>query len=168
MKKNNIDGFLKAKEFSEYYLILEKLIKISEEREVVFLCVGNSRVWYDCFGPIFGSVLISLGINKYIYGNTKFNITANNVSYFVELIYKFHNNPYIIVVDSILDGNFCGGLKIREKSIICAGLSNSPLEIGDMSITYSIDINNKQKYYLLDDILQKIKKMSRILLNILT
>jgi len=50
------------------YKSLEKMIKKAGKREIIFLCVGNPKIWFDSFGPIVGSVLKHLKIEKLFMG----------------------------------------------------------------------------------------------------
>ena len=142
---------------------IEAASKMSETREVVFLCVGNSKVWFDSFGPMIGSVLGELRLEKFIYGNTRFDITSKNLQEFVDLIYKLHINPYIVVFDSCLSCDKVG-LCIKPGSIMCAALTNSAVRVGDLSITFNVT-----KDFIKDPsgnalLLKEVKRVARYVL----
>ena len=135
---------------------IEKLKKISNTREVVFLCVGNSKIWYDSFGPMMGTLLQYLGVENYVYGNIKSNIDVSNIQYYIDVIYKFHYNPYIVVFDNALSSNDEFVIKINKKSTTCAALSKNAVEVGDVSIMClspcSLLKNNCCYYHMLGEI----------------
>lgn len=110
----------------------------NDGREVVFLCVGNSKIWYDSFGPMIGSLLKHLNINKFVYGNCGYNITAKNLDEYLNLIYKFHVNPFIIVVDSCFSSRSCG-LKVSLSPSLVAGFTDKSRRVGDLSINYCVN-----------------------------
>lgn len=153
----------------ENYLIFDKIFKlskISKEKQLIFLCVGNSKIWFDSFGPIVGSILKLFDLGYYIYGNTKSNITSNNLNSYIEMIYRFHNNPYIVVFDNAISKTQKPMLKIKEEPIYCSVLKNSVL-VGDMSVTYCVnseDIKHCENY---EYMLISIKKIVRMIYFVL-
>ena len=149
------------------YNSLSHLSKIKKEKEIVFLCVGNPKIWFDSFGPIIGSVLKNLNIKKYIYGNTRYPIVASNLKMFVDMIYRFHVNPYIIVFDNAISNCLVPTLKIKEGPVNCAVLSDESIEVGDLSIIYCFNkenIKNCNNYY---EMFKEMKKLLRFLLLVL-
>lgn len=115
--------------------IIEKLEKVkNQKRNVVFLCVGNSSVWFDSFGPIVGSFLQTRGVDNFVYGNVRSNILMKNICEYVDMIHKFHVNPYIIVVDSSVSDVSSFELLVKEESTICGAFSENPCQIGDLKI----------------------------------
>ncbi len=155
--------WLIAEENFNMFRLFEKAKKISKEREVVFLCVGNSKIWFDSFGPLMGSLLKCFDLNKFIYGNIRANIKPCNLKEYVDLIYKFHASPYIIVFDSALS-NTNSGICVREGSIVCASLSSEKVEVGDLSVTYNItrEVAASPKNY--HDMLHAVKQVARFIL----
>ena len=139
---------------------IEKLKEISKKQEVVFLCVGNPKIWFDSFGPMMGSLLKYLNLEKFIYGNLKSPIKAENLEQYVNMIYRFHINPFVVVIDSAISKASNIQLKIKEGAIKCACLSDNPLEVGDMSIMLCISkekmLNSNNYKVLLND----VKKLS--------
>ena len=71
--------------------MLEKAKENEDKRSIVFLCVGNAKVWFDCFGPYVGSLLQKLEIDYYVYGNVRSNILTNNIEEYVNMIYRFQH-----------------------------------------------------------------------------
>ena len=135
---------------------IEKLKIISQNRDVVFLCVGNSKVWYDSFGPMIGTFLQYVGVSNYVYGNLKSNVNNNNIQKYVENIYKFHYNPFIVVFDNAISDENDFKIKIGECTTNCCCFDDEVFEVGDFSILCLTPIqffNKPQKYYeMLDEV----------------
>lgn len=154
-----MDNYIKCVQNYNMYQCLEKAA--TQGREVVFLCVGNSKVWYDSFGPLLGGVLQCLNLNKFIYGNHKYNITAKNLGEFVNLIYRFHNNPFIIVIDSCLSRST--GLKVSLSPCEVAAFSDEKRVIGDLSINYLINKEEIKSPSNFSKMLREIKNVARFI-----
>ena len=145
------------------YKKIEKLREISKSHEIVFLCVGNPKIWYDSFGPLFGNLLKYLEINKFVYGDVKAPITSQNIDYYIECIRKFHVKPYIVVIDSALSVDCSGITKINDGGLNIACLSDNSQCVGDMGISYTINKKDINKHELLIEMLKEIKKLARLI-----
>ena len=66
------------------YEIGGKLIDASP----VFLCVGNSNVVGDCFGPLVGEILTNKYQIKRVFGTLKHNVTSKNLAEVYDFIKK--------------------------------------------------------------------------------
>ena len=151
-------------EVLENYKIYENvkdLKEISKKTTLIFLCVGNSKIWYDSFGPIFGSLLKLLNFNYYIYGNLKSNINANNIEDYIDMIYKFHEKPFIIVIDNAISNEEIPKIKIINGSINCAVFSKKNILVGDMGILYCL---NKKHLQNLNNYNLMLKDIARMIL----
>lgn len=124
---------------------------IKNKEKIVFMCVGNSKVWYDSFGPIVGSLLTNTyKIKSYVYGNCEKNITRTNLLSYINFIKTKHFNKKIIVIDSAI--NDSPDIKIvvfRKGGVVCAYYENN-VGIGDMGIlcpvkTIESETNNIKK-----------------------
>lgn len=123
--------------------IIEKLEKAkNQKKNVVFLCVGNSKIWFDSFGPIVGSFLQCRGVENYVYGNVNSNVLSNNICEFIDMIYKFHVNPFIIVVDSSISNVSSFDLFVNEEPTLCGAFSENPCEVGDLKIACLVPSDN--------------------------
>ncbi len=141
--------YLKALNNVSIVSMLEKAKENEDKRSIVFLCVGNAKVWFDCFGPYVGSLLQKLGINYYVYGNVRSNILTNNIEEYVNMIYRFHVNPYIIVFDSSICEVEDFELSIKEGQTTCGAFSDNPFSVGDMKISCLVpvkDIKSPDRY----------------------
>lgn len=133
--ENCVKQVIKVQNNISFINKLEKAKMMSNSRSVVFLCVGNSKIWFDAFGPYVGSLLQKMGVKNYVYGNNRYNILGNNIKNFVDLIYRFHINPYIIVVDSSVSNVSEFDIFVSEEKTVCGAYSESPYEVGDMKIS---------------------------------
>lgn len=160
------DNFI---EVNNNFLMFNKLYnlnKVKKDKQIIFLCVGNSKIWFDSFGPIVGSVLKLMDFGFYIYGNTKTNINAKNINEYIEMIYNFHKNPYIIVFDNSLSMVEEPMLKIKEGPTICSVFNNS-VSVGDLSVTYCLSKKHIKNHIYFNEMLKSIKKIIRMLIYIL-
>lgn len=149
------------------YKSLEKMIKKAGKREIIFLCVGNPKIWFDSFGPIVGSVLKHLKIEKFIYGNTLSYINAKNIEHYVKMIYGFHTNPFIIVFDNAISNDLEPTLKIREGEIKCASFSKNPVYVGDYNITYCLNKNHLKNNNIYFSMIKDLKNLIRMIYFVL-
>lgn len=154
--------YLKVNESYKRLEMLEKLKKIAKNREVVFLCVGNPKIWFDSFGPLMGSLLKFLDVEKFIYGNIKAPILSFNIEEYISMIYRFHVKPYIVVIDNAISNVSKSCIKIKEGSTKCASLSN-PVSVGDMSILCCLNKNEIKDSLNYKNILFQIKDVGRMI-----
>lgn len=117
------------------YNNLKTLLYKYRYKEKVFLCVGNYKIWYDCFACKLGQAIKNLGVNAYVYGGTEFPILKHNVDQYTKFIKSKHPNACVIVIDNILTNNtqYCGKLEIKEESTNIAALT-SGYRVGDISV----------------------------------
>lgn len=154
----NIVDVLKVQNNISIINLLEKA-KHVHGRNVVFLCVGNSKIWYDCFGPFVGSLAQSLDFEYFIYGNARSNILLSNIDEYIEMIYRFHVNPYIIVFDSSISDVLDFDIIVKEGKTVCGAFSKSPVEIGDLKVSCLVpksEIGNASGYFKM---LSQIKRL---------
>ena len=97
------------------------------KNNIVFLCVGNSHVWYDSFGPIVGSLLQNkYNIQSFVYGNCENNITRSNLFDYIEFVKRKHFNKKIIVLDSAISDDFSlESVVFRKGEVVCAYYNNN-------------------------------------------
>ena len=131
----NIVKVLKVQNNISIINMLEKAKQNKQKSNIVFLCVGNSKIWYDCFGPFVGSLIQKLGLEYFVYGNIRSNILLSNIQEYINMIYRFHTNPYIIVLDSSISDVLDFDIIVKEGATVCGAFSQSPLEVGDMKIS---------------------------------
>lgn len=155
----NLDQIIKVQNNIEIVSKLEKLKEIDNSRPIVFLCVGNSKIWYDCFGPFVGSVMQKLGFKYFVYGNNRANVLLNNIVEYISMIYSFHMNPFIVVLDSSISNCDEFDIRVEFESTVCGAFSDQSVEIGDCKISCLVpakEIKRSVGYY------KMIKEIKRI------
>lgn len=158
-----INDYILAQNNFNLYKKIEEMLKKGRNKEIIFLCVGNPKIWFDSFGPIIGSILKHLNIEKFIYGNTLSYINAENIESYIKMIYGFHTNPFIIVFDNALSNVSEPTLKIKEGEVKCASLSKNAVYVGDYNITYCLNKNHLKDNKNYFKMIKEIKNMVRIL-----
>jgi len=145
-------------------LCFENFLK-KNKNNIVFLCVGNSDVWYDSFGPIVGDLLINkYNIKSFVYGNSENNIKLSNLNEYVDWVNKKHCNCKIIVIDAALSKNKnFNRLVFKKGKTKCAYYSSLSREVGDYSVLYPVKIEfrgNEETYY---NLIEKALLVSEII-----
>lgn len=146
------------------YNQLSKLLTFYNNKEVVFFCVGNYKVWFDCFASSLAIKLKTIAIRSFIYGGKDFPITPDNLCEYMDFVNKKHPKACIIVIDNLLtfSEDECGQLVINNRSTNLAYFSKN-VTFGNISIllkTYpyknSYDFLHKQSK-IVDDIVDMFK-----------
>lgn len=153
------DLYLKVLNNVSIVSVLEKVKEKNYDRSIVFLCVGNSKVWFDCFGPFVGSLLQRLGLQYYVYGNIKSNILTNNIKEYVNMIYRFHVKPYIIVLDSSISNAKDFDIVVKEEKTTCGAFSEKPFTVGDLKVSCLIPIAKIKNSSGYVEVLSMIKRI---------
>lgn len=103
---------------------------------MVIACIGTPSVSGDSVAPIVGDILISLGVDAYIYGTTNRPITAINYNDYANAIKVRHADELIIAVDSALGlKKDIGCIKIVRGGVNPGGaLKKNLTKIGEIGI----------------------------------
>ena len=113
--------------------------------EPVFLCVGNSNVVGDLFGPYCGEILKNTYKVKNVFGDLNHNITYKNLkTTYLKIKDNFKDNPLIIIDSALGSLSDVGNVKFLKYGCIPAYLNNNQI-MGDFSIfgiTNVAGINN--------------------------
>lgn len=107
------------------------------KNELVFLCVGSSRVVADCLGPLVGELLKhKYKINHPVYGCLENNVNKNNLALYASFIKETYPNHRVVVVDCALGKlEEMGSLRFKKGGCIPGGgLSNTTTILGDYSM----------------------------------
>ena len=101
------------------------------------LCVGNSKIIGDCFGPLVGESLISkYNIPIHIYGRKNRNITSSSLHDFYTMILQYHDG--ILVLDSALcPSPYLGTLSFQDTSCV-VDILHHPQKIGNFHILANV------------------------------
>ena len=114
-------------QYKQFVWELSNLIKDENDinRNIIFLCIGTSRVVGDSVGPIVGSILKQNIIsNKQIevLGDCENNIHYENIEQNVDIVKKLNPNSLIVVIDSALS---------KEENIGRIFVQNRGLKYGE-------------------------------------
>lgn len=87
-------------------------------RNIVFLCIGTSKIIGDSIGPKVGDKLKAMNIQAYVYGNSMRQITAINIEDYMAMVEKRHSGDKIIAIDSALGkAEDIGKIKVSDNGI---------------------------------------------------
>ena len=100
----------------------------------IFLCVGNSNVVADCFGPLVGEILTKkYGISG-VFGNLENNITSKNINQIYQMIKLKYPNKKVVIIDAALsESNNVGLVNFLNTGCVPACFTNFKI-MGDYSI----------------------------------
>jgi putative sporulation protein YyaC len=112
----------------QYYNNLKSILEQKIYSEIVFCCVGNPKIWFDCFSSCVGKLLKANPQNKcFVYGGDNYPIVPDNLLEYMDFIETKHPSACIIVLDNCItldcSQNYC--IAINNSSLIPAGLINS-------------------------------------------
>ena len=105
-------------------------------KNLVFLCIGTTKIIGDSIGPKVGDKLKEEDVDAYVYGNTLRQVTAINVDDYVNMIRARHSGDLVVVIDSALGKlSDIGSIKVTKNGIKPGGAFNKGKErIGDVGI----------------------------------
>lgn len=105
-------------------------------KNLVFLCIGTTKIIGDSIGPKVGDKLRKLNVNAFVYGSTERQVTAINVDDYAKMIKQRHGGDTVVVIDSALGkiGDI-GAIKVTRNGIKPGGAFDKNKErIGDIGI----------------------------------
>lgn len=140
MKKTFYYNALASEKLYDFALQLNSLINntISEDQEIIYLCIGSDRSTGDSLGPLVGYRLEALSSFKgHVYGTLKNPVHAVNLSSSLDEIYGIHENPFIIAIDASLGTKNHIGYVTLCDSPLKPGLGVKKLlpSVGNLSVT---------------------------------
>lgn len=144
--KFNINNYMNQQKYNE----LLNIIKEFPNKEIVFFCVGNYKIWYDSFAPILSSIIKQIPYNKcFVYGGLDNAITPENLFEYMDFVKEKHPSACVIVVDNCLtsDINERGSLVISKRACKVAAYVNDRL-FGDISVLLKTYINDNAIEFL--------------------
>ena len=105
-------------------------------KNLVFLCIGTTKIIGDSVGPKVGDILKKQGIDAYVYGDTNRQVTAINVDDYAKMIKGRHKEDVVIVIDSALGkSKDIGSIKVTRNGIKPGGAFDKNKErVGDIGI----------------------------------
>ena len=132
------------------YLFSELQPIISENRPIIFLCIGTDRSTGDSLGPLIGYLCKS---KIHIYGSLENPIHAKNLSDVINKINVAFKRPYIIAIDSCLGKiHNIGKIYINKKPLRPGLALNKDISpVGDMSILGIVNISGNFEFLVLQN-----------------
>ena len=105
-------------------------------KNLVFLCIGTTKIIGDSVGPKVGDILKKQGIDAYVYGDTNRQVTAINVDDYAKMIKGRHKEDIVVVIDSALGkSKDIGSIKVTRNGIKPGGAFDKNKErVGDIGI----------------------------------
>ena len=146
--------------------LAEKLIKYGLNSPI-FLCIGNSNVVGDLFGPMCGEMLKRKQICNVV-GDLSYNVTLSNLSLTYNKLRK--ENPFnpIIVVDSALSNfNDVGMINFLPYGCLPAHEKNNQI-MGDFSILANVNVLGINNFLFLKTVkFNMVKQMAQFVCNVI-
>ena len=79
------------------------LLPFGNYRQVVVVCIGTDRSTGDCLGPLTGTFLQEVGLQRFhLYGTLDDPVHAINLEEKLKLIHDDYFRPFIIGIDACL------------------------------------------------------------------
>ena len=105
-------------------------------KQIVFLCVGSSKLTGDSLAPKIGDKLIESNLPCYVYGTTSNNVNRKNLDSYLDFINKVHQNCILITIDAGLSKTIpIGSVKVSKGGITPGGaICKKSKKIGDIGI----------------------------------
>lgn len=130
-------------------LTLEKIERIIKnvKNNIVFLCLGNREVNFDCYASFVAKYLRKNKVKAYVYGGNKFPLYGKSLSDMSYMLNKVHKNDTIVFIDVVKTNEVCsdGNIVVSSKKY---QVSNSDIVFNyDYSICYLVNISNKVDHY---------------------
>lgn len=138
----------------EFSSTLQSMIqgKPSQNRPLVFLCIGSDRATGDCLGPIVGYKLSKMKqYDMILYGTLEQPVHAKNLSDTMDYIRAHHPNAFVIAVDASLGkSSHIGYITLGEGPLLPgAGVDKELPPVGDIFITGIVNFSGMLDHMLL-------------------
>lgn len=138
----------------------------SNERPIIFVCIGTDRSTGDSLGPLIGTFLQEKNVHPFrIYGTLDQPIHALNLKEKLFEIKTRHPDPFIIGIDACLG---------RLKSVGIIQIGSGPIKpgagvckdlpaVGDIHISGIVNVSGFMEYFVLQNTrLNLVMKMAKI------
>lgn len=168
----------KTVEYKRFVWELSNDINIKKSNNnIIFLCIGTTKVVGDSFGPFVGTCL-KKSLENYtdikIMGDLKNDITYNEIENTIKLIEKEYKNSLVIVIDSALSKKEnIGKVFVQNRGLQYAqSLKKKNNIIGNISIKAVVGKNTNNSlinFKTLKDVsMEKIELMSNFVVRGIT
>lgn len=134
------DFLIKEQNKLKFSFSFAEMLITNNYNNPVFLCVGNSQVVGDLFGPLCGEILKNKYNLKTVYGNLTNNITSKNINFVYEKIRQEYPLSPIIVLDAGLgEIEDLGKISLCNYGCLPASKTNKTV-MGNISILAKVNV----------------------------
>ncbi len=134
---------------------------------LIILCIGTDRSTGDSLGPLVGSKLQDLNIQKTeIYGTLDEPVHAVNLQETMDKIYIKYTQPFIVAIDACLGrSESIGFIRIKEGPLQPGtGVNKDLPNVGDIQIVGIVNVGGFMEYMVLQNTrLSLVMKMAGII-----
>ncbi len=126
----------------------------SKYRPAVLVCIGTDRSTGDALGPLIGTNLSRMGLNRlHILGTLDNPVHATNLAETLQYIQEAYRNPYIIGIDACLGKtDSIGVITLTEAPLLPGSGVNKQLpEVGEISLTGIVNVGGFMEYMVLQN-----------------
>jgi putative sporulation protein YyaC len=161
-------SYLLSKEITTLVKNVSESKNISNNPEVVVLCVGTDRSTGDCLGPLVGHRLSKnySMMNIHVFGTLKEPVHAKNLDEKMNYIFNNIRNPFIIAIDASLGKmENIGNINLYNGPLFPgAGVNKNLQPVGDISITGIVNMSGFMEYIVLQNTrLSLVMEMAEII-----
>ena len=113
------DHFDASHAFQQHLLSMLKQYN-TQQRPLIFVCIGTPNILGDCLGPLIGTIL-KTNIPAAVYGTLDEPVHALNCKDIFTKIKKQHQKPFIIAIDAALGTHTQSGYILLKKGPLLPG-----------------------------------------------
>ncbi len=125
---------------------IENILK-NIKNKVVFLCLGNIKVNFDCFASFIAENLKKLNVYGYVYGGEKCPLYGESLEEMKNILERYHKNDTIIFVDVVKTKEETDNGKIIVSSKKFQVANSEVVFNYDYSICYLVKINENIDHF---------------------
>ncbi|AQS57746.1 spore protease YyaC [Desulforamulus ferrireducens] len=150
----SVEDALAVDNFSQDLLRRLEECGVTDEKDVVIVCIGTDRSTGDCLGPLVGTKLTSCTEHGFtVYGTLDEPVHATNMNERLAVIEQKHPGALIIAIDACL-GHLenVGCVNISTGSLAPgAGVNKSLPAVGQLNITGVVNVGGFMEYLVLQN-----------------
>ncbi|WP_245629923.1 spore protease YyaC [Domibacillus robiginosus] len=153
--------------------ILQDLLQqpLTEDREIIFLCVGSDRSIGDALGPLVGTMLKEEGVPYGIYGTLEEPVHAFNLESTLKLLKRRFRRPFIISIDAGLgEKEQVGAVLLKEGPLLPGQALKKVLPaVGDYHLTGVVNYLDPlpAAQFLNDTRLHTVMKLAKTIVHVI-
>lgn len=157
-KKNtiNITDPGATRSFSDTFLSHLRDYYRDTHKEIVLLCIGTDRSTGDSLGPLTGYKMkksFKRFEHVHVYGTLDDPVHAKNLKDTIDMVYSYHESPFIIAIDACLGKvDRVGYITVSNGPLRPgAGVKKSLPSVGDIHITGIVNLGGFMEYIVLQN-----------------